>query len=132
VTNDSSTEQQWGCFLPWTQWRHVRHSFYGLQGEHLYDEESGYRLGDGANGNWEARRRVRQGPTAAFVIKDFDGEELTATTKVEEREWRFGTGWFKWLSLFRRPKSGDLWTSTSPARQAPKRFVEGRNDRHKH
>src|SRR4051812_33783300 len=23
VTNDSSTEQRWGCFLPWTQWRHV-------------------------------------------------------------------------------------------------------------
>jgi hypothetical protein len=105
VTGDSSTEQCWGCFLPWTQWRHVRHSFYGLQGEILYDEESGYRLGDGANGNWEARRaREAAVPTAAFTIKDFDGEELTATTKIEEREWRFGTGYFKWLSLFRRPK----------------------------
>lgn len=104
-SGDSSIQQQWGCFLPWTQWRHVRHSFYGLSGEHLYDEEHGYRLGDGANGAWEARRaREAAVPTVAFVIKDFDDEELTATTKIEEREWRFGTGWFKWLSLFRRPK----------------------------
>ena len=105
VTHDSSTEQHWGCFLPWTQWRHIRHSFYGLQGEHLYDEEHGYRLGDGANGAWEARRaREVAVPTATFTIKDFDGEEVIATTKIEEREWRFGTGYFKWLSLFRRPK----------------------------
>ena len=105
VTHDSSTEQRWGCFLPWTQWRHIRHSFYGLEGERLYDEESGYRLGDGANGNWEARRaREAAVPTAAFAFKDHDGEDLIATTKIEEREWRFGEGWFKWLSLFCRPK----------------------------
>lgn len=98
---DSSIQQQWGCFLPWTQWRHVRHSFYGLQGEHLYDEETRGRLGD----NWEARRAREDGvPTAAFAFKDHDGEELIATMKIEEREWRFGTGWFKWLSLFCRPK----------------------------
>lgn len=29
---DSSIQQQWGYFLPWTQWRHVRHSLYGLKG----------------------------------------------------------------------------------------------------
>lgn len=98
---DSSIQQQWGCFLPWTQWRHVRHSFYGLEGEHLYDEpQTGARLGE----DWEARRtREETVPTASFAFTDFDGEELTATTKIEEREWRFGTGYFKWLSIFRRP-----------------------------
>ncbi len=108
VTGDSSTEQYWGCFLPWTQWRHVRHSFYGLQGDRLFDEPQGRRgkLGDAEwNERWKAQQERRDSvPTAAFVIKDFDGEELTATTKIEEREWRFGTGYFKWLSLFRRPK----------------------------
>lgn len=101
-TDDSSTDRSWCCHLPWTQWRHVRHSFYGLLGEHLYDEpQTAARLSD----DWEARRaREDAVPTAAFVIKDFDDEKLTATTKIEEREWRFGAGWFKWLSLFRRPK----------------------------
>lgn len=100
VTHDSSTEQRWGCFLPWTQWRHVRHSFYGLQGEHLYDEEKHAKLE-----NWEQHRaREDAVPTVKFAFKDFDGADLIATTKIEEREWRFGAGYFKWLSLLRPAK----------------------------
>ena len=104
-TMDSSTEQRWGCFLPWTQWRHVRQSFYGLQGEHvatLPDAGKSYRDDPG---RWERERAIEDAvPTVCFEFDDFDGERITATTKIEEREWRFGTGWFKWLSLFRRPK----------------------------
>lgn len=101
TSHDSATERCWGCFLPWTQWRHVRHSFYGLMGEHLYDEPQGSKLGD----DWSERQKREDAvPTRTFAFKDFDGEELTVTSKIEEREWRFGTGYFKWLSLFRRPK----------------------------
>lgn len=104
-TMDSSTEQRWGCFLPWTQWRHVRHSFYGRSGEHvatLPDTGESY-LGN--PGRWERERAIADAtPTVSFKFLDFDGELITATTKIEEREWRFGTGWFKWLSLFRKPK----------------------------
>jgi len=39
-----------------------------------------------------------------MAFRDFDGEELTATTHISEHEWHFGEGQFKWLSLFRRPK----------------------------
>lgn len=101
-THDSSTDRSRGYFLPWTQWRHVRHSFYGLQGEHLYDEpQTVTRL----DSDWEARRaREDAVPTATYSFKDFDEEALTAATKIEEREWRFGTGYFKWLSIFRKPK----------------------------
>lgn len=106
-TMDSSTEQSWGYFLPWTQWRHVRHSFYGLAGEHvatLPDAGKSY-LGD--PGRWEREQAIKDAvPTISFDFDDFDGERITATTKIEEREWRFGTGWFKWLSLFRKPKIG--------------------------
>jgi hypothetical protein len=103
ATDDSSTEQRWSCFIPWTQWRHVRHSFYDLSGSHLYDESQDCKLGD--REGWEARQsRENAVPTMIFPFKDYDDEELTATTKIEEREWRFGVGYFKWLSLFRRPK----------------------------
>lgn len=105
---DSSVEQRWSCFLPWTQWRHVRRSFYGLEGEHLFDEPQGRwnRLGDAEwNERWKAQQaREDAVPTAAFAIKDCDGEELTAATRIEEREWRAGVGYFKWLSFFRKPK----------------------------
>lgn len=95
-SHDSSTEQRWGMFLPWTQWRHVRHSFYDLNGNffaHVPDRD------------WEARRNLEDAcPARRFEFLDFDGERITASTRIEEREWRFGEGRFKWLSLFRRPK----------------------------
>ncbi|WP_051057028.1 hypothetical protein [Bradyrhizobium yuanmingense] len=97
MTLDSSTEQRWGCFLPWTQWRHVRHSLYGMNGEHFWTEPKGSK--------WDAYRAAKQEcPRAVFAFEDFDGEKLTAATMIEEREWKFGEGWFKWLCLFRRRK----------------------------
>jgi len=104
-TNDSSTEQRWGCFLPWTQWRHVRHSFYGLKGEHVATLPD---TGEPYLGNLNRFKREQAiadaTPTVSFEFDDYDGERITATTRIEEREWHFGTGWFKWLSLFRKPK----------------------------
>lgn len=102
---DSSKDQRWGCFLPWTQWRHVRHSFYGLDGGHVATLPD---IGKPYLGNlkrWEREREIAEAtPTVSFEFDDFDGERITATTKIEEREWHFGTGWFKWLSWFRKPR----------------------------
>jgi hypothetical protein len=101
-THDSRTEQRWGCFLPWTQWRHVRHSLYSLGGELFTDLP--------VNARWntpayeEYRRLVEKCPTVTFTFQDFDGEVLTAATKIEEHEWLLGTKWCKWLSLLARPK----------------------------
>jgi hypothetical protein len=107
-TMDSSTEQRWGWFLPWMQWRHVRRSFYDTAGEHFADEPKRRQAKLGAD-NWreyhDALSAIENAcPTAAFDFKDFDGETLVATARIEEREWRLGEGWFKWLSLFRKPK----------------------------
>ncbi len=101
-THDSSTEQRWSKFLPWTQWRHVRHSLYGLNGEHYWTEPA--RMGDWFE-TYEERRAIEDAcPAQTFNFTDYDGEALTAKTNIEEREWHFGEGWFKWLSLFRKPK----------------------------
>ncbi len=104
-THDSRTDQNWGCFLPWTQWRHVRHSLYGLDGSHFWTEPKGAKHSLAEPSAWEAYRAAKDAcPTAAFAFEDFDGERLTATTRIEEREWHFGAGWFKWLSWFRSRK----------------------------
>jgi hypothetical protein len=95
-THDSRTDQVWCWFLPWKEWRHVRRSLYGLNGDHFRDipEKAPY----------EVYKPIEDAcPTRAFVFADYDGEELTATTKIGEREWRRGRGWFKWLSWFYRP-----------------------------
>jgi len=38
-------------------------------------------------------------PKACFEFEDYDGKKIVAATHIEEREWKRGTGWFKWLSL---------------------------------
>lgn len=105
VTMDSDTDRTWSKHLPWTRWRHVRRSFYGLNGEHvasLPDTGKSYR--DDPE-RFERERAIEDAtPTVAFEFDDFDGERITATTRIEEREWRFGAGWFRWLALFRKPK----------------------------
>jgi len=100
-TDSSDTTQSWSCFLPWTQWRFVRHSFYGLGGEHLFDEDQSLR-GDGRFEQWREQRESV--PKRTFEVEDMDGTRVAVTTFIEEREWRFGTGWFKWLGIFRRPQ----------------------------
>lgn len=104
-THDSTTEQRWGYFLPWTQWRHVRHSLYGIDGAHFWTKPEQTKITVGDMSGWEAMRSAEEScPRASFEFEDYDGARLTVETRIEEREWHFGTGWFKWLSLFRRPK----------------------------
>lgn len=102
-TMDSSTTQSWNKHLPWTQWRHVRHSLYGLNGEHYWTfPNRRHFLG---NEQWEKDRAKEDAcPVVKFEFEDYDGKRIIATSKIEEREWLFGEGWFKWLSIFRNPK----------------------------
>lgn len=104
-THDSRTEQRAGYFLPWTQWRHVRHSLYDLEGKHFWTEPKATKYSLGTSSSWEVYQTMKEScPHANFEYEDFDGERLTATTRIEEREWHFGTGGFKWLAWFRRRK----------------------------
>lgn len=98
VTDDSSTEQKWSCFLPFADWRFARHTLYNSDGSIAW-EDIGQRT------SWDqmhaAEDRIEK---QVFRFRDFDGEEIEARTHVEEREWHFGTKSFRWLSWFRRPR----------------------------
>jgi hypothetical protein len=112
-THDSRTCKQKGWFLPWTQWRHVRHSYYDPAGNHFADIPK--RVGQWTRESMDYDRALKDSvPKRAFSFYDFDGELLFATTHIDEMEWHFGEGWFKWLSLFRKPKirrTLDIWFS---------------------
>lgn len=100
-THDSTTTKSWSTFLPWTQWRFFRHVFYDLSGAECWRQEptSGRRNSE----RWDALQMAKDAcPSASFLIEDYDGKPITATTIIEQREWKFGEGWFKWLSLFRK------------------------------
>lgn len=100
-TMDSSTTQDWGCFLPWTQWRGVQ--------DRLYDDKGALwatntkQAKETWHDNWSRWYEVRKDcPKVRFEFADFDGENGFATTFIEEHDSRLGTGWFKWLGLFKR------------------------------
>lgn len=101
-TNNSRTDKTWAKFLPWKQWRFVRCSFHDLSGNETFREVEGARLGNADH--WKQRSAAKDAtPKARFNLIDYDGAKIVATTMIEEREWRFGDGWFKWLSWFRKP-----------------------------
>lgn len=96
-THDSRTTKGKVFFLPWRHWRYIRQSWYGLDGELLRTS-----IGHGTfEGDHEFEKTM---PKASFEFDDYDGQRLMAATHIEEREWRFGTGWCSWLSLFCKPK----------------------------
>jgi len=72
---------------------------YTPDGDLFWDNNGA--VNDHLEGSFDAREAC---PSQTFVFEDFDGERLTAEVVVEEREWRKGDGWFKWLAWFRRPK----------------------------
>lgn len=92
-TMDSSTTQDWGCFLPWTQWRQIANRIYNADGS---------LAGDVNRLPWDERTKIIEGASkVAFWIDDFDNERIKVTTYIEDGEWRLGTGWFRWLGYLR-------------------------------
>lgn len=83
-------------FLPWLEWRFVRHSLHNLDGSLFRDVTKVHYP--------EAGEHRKAQPVACYEFSDYDGEVIKVRCQVEEREWRAGEGWFKWLSWFRRPK----------------------------
>ena len=104
-THDSLTTKSWSKSLPWTQWRFYRFSLYDTAGAEFWTQiDRPRKKGTGIGDKYEQQHKQEQlCPKVSFKVKDFDGQELTVTTRIQEREWHFGEGWFKWLSWFRKP-----------------------------
>lgn len=101
-TNDSSTEQRCGWFAPWTQWRQLEERLYDADGK-LWRARKRRRGDNRFLEGWRDWYEVTKAcPTVKYQFMDFDGEEGVATLRIEETDSALGTGWFKWLGLFKR------------------------------
>lgn len=107
ASDDSSEEQRWSCFVPWSAARFIRTSHYDRDGAKIllthWDAEMRAKHG---RFTWDLKRAEVEAldNRSVFAFADYDGEEILATCRVDEREWRIGTGIFKWLFYFRRPR----------------------------
>lgn len=101
-THDSTTTKSWSCFLPWTQWRFIRHTYYDL-GANVFWQQ----MGDSKKASFskyeDQYAAEQECPKANFKLLDYDGAEIVASTVIEEREWLRGDKCFKWLSWFFKP-----------------------------
>lgn len=110
-THDSDSTKVKVWFYPWREHRQVRHSLYDLAGEHFADlPEWGFRHKNG----WAVRNAIEDAcPAARFEFADFDGEQIVASCRIEEREWRRGKGMFRLLYLGRNKVARNLDLSFS-------------------
>lgn len=88
---DSLIDNRYGFFLPWNEWKLIRHSCYDKDGKF----HSSVRY-DCFSTDICSKRR--------FEFLDFDGEKIIAETMIEEREWSRGVGYFSWLKYFYKNK----------------------------
>lgn len=105
-THDSITTKSKCWFYPWREHKMVRHTVYDLEGDKFADlPDWGFRKKNG----WEVKNVIEAAcPVARFQFHDFDGELITATCRVEEREWKRGKGFFRLLYLGRNKISRGL------------------------
>lgn len=97
-TGDSTTDKSWVWFYPWREHRMVRHSVYDLKGDHFADLPQGKY----SSNRFAADNALKTAcPVARFDFLDFDGERITATCQIEEREWKRGKGLFRIIFLGR-------------------------------
>lgn len=103
-TYDSTTTKNKVLWIPWKNWRFIRHSWYGPTGEHIETLwETSDRTVRAAQWEWRHEFESTLAKTR-FQIEDYDGKRIAVETHIEEREWRLGTGLFRWLSWFVKPK----------------------------
>lgn len=98
--DDAENSDHSACyFIPWNETDRVRYDFLNLDGS-LFR-----RVHDNPNGSCRfddihcARADV---PKVKFKFNDYDGEEIIATCYLNEMEWRYGTGFFRWVGWLRK------------------------------
>ena len=90
--------------LPWTQYRQVLCQLFDKEGyvfwsihEPSTDRSDPHYFRKIFNAKSHCLK-------SSFLLRDFDDSEVLLYTHVERRIWKLGTGLFKWLSWFSKPK----------------------------
>lgn len=89
--NDGRSDSGRVIFFPWKEWRFVSNTLQGLDGETfcVLPEKM----------DWKERHAMQDAcPVRRFAFLDYDGEQITATTRLEVMRWKRGAGSFRWLS----------------------------------
>jgi hypothetical protein len=90
---DRKIRKTWCWTIPWLAYDMVAHRYYYLDWTEFKKVP--------ALKTWAEERATY--PRCWFKIQDADGEIIQASGYLEEREWRRGLGWWKWVGKFTNP-----------------------------
>jgi hypothetical protein len=101
-------ERYWGCFLPWAEWRFVEHVFLNEDGSvHASLPEPNWLCVPDSDrcavrNQYDAAHEAAKSsvPARRFTFFDYDDQLIIATCYVEQRRWKRGISWCRWLSWF--------------------------------
>lgn len=92
-------EKSWSTFLPWMESRVVKHLIFDGDEKLVWQEN--FSQTEAAKQNNSTRYQKKQDcKKRVYLIRDCDGAEVKVRVHVEYMQWKRGTGWFKWMSLF--------------------------------
>ncbi len=101
-THDSETCKSKCYFLPWREWRQISHVLIAPDGT----------VSRNFAGEFQSLyEQIAALPKERYEIEDYDGTRITVETYIEERIWRRGVGWCRWLGYVtpkKRRRSLDL------------------------
>jgi hypothetical protein len=97
-TNSGYDKSSSCFFIPWLNMTHVRYSIFYPNGKIYYSNKNDT---DSFSIQYEHQQKC---PKKLFLVEDYDGEIVTASCYITEREYHLGTGWFKWLRFFTKRK----------------------------
>ena len=99
-TDDSSTEQRKGFFLPWMQWKFLRRTIYNHDGS-LFANFPERKTVEERRTAWDKEYKAKQEVAKIhFMFNDYDGERIMVSCFIDEREWSRGDSWCSWLRFF--------------------------------
>lgn len=97
-THDSESDKSKCWSFPWREHRCIRHSLYDLTGDLFADLPQG----KWSRNRFAVEKAIEDAcPVDRFNFADFDGEQIVATCRIEEREWKRGKGLFRLFFLGR-------------------------------
>jgi hypothetical protein len=90
--------------LPWTQYRQVLCQLFDKEGYvfwSIHEPNTDHSDPQYYRKIFNAKSHC---PKSSFLLRDYDDSEVLLFTHIERRMWKLGTGLFKWLSWFSKPK----------------------------
>lgn len=100
--HDQVPEKRSSWFLPWNEYRMIRHELYDANNVLFWKDERLLNKSIDKSlifDHYEAKSKCS---SIDFLIEDYDGEKVVLKTYLEIREWKRGDGLFKWMSWFRK------------------------------